>query len=91
MTWTYFVCPRCGSVHDVDPRPYAAVSSNGQESGFSTRQSEFDSPHRYHATDLARIISHVRSIKRHVPPEFTADWKMLDEAADLLATIKEAS
>jgi len=35
-------------------------------------------------TELQRIVSHVRSIKRHVPPEFTADWRMLDEAADLL-------
>lgn len=36
----------------------------------------------------AEIVSHVRSIKRHVPPEFTADWKMLDHAADLLARLR---
>ena len=33
----------------------AAVSSNGQESGLSRRQSEFNSPHRYHSADSSRL------------------------------------
>lgn len=40
-------------------------------------------------TYIQQIASHVRSIKRHVPPTFTADWQMLDKAADLLLALQK--
>jgi hypothetical protein len=33
---------------------------------------------------IAALVSHVRSIKRHVPPTFISDWQALDAAAELL-------
>jgi len=41
------------------------------------------------AKGVHAVASHVRSIKRHVPPTFTEDWLMLDEAADCLLALQK--
>lgn len=57
----YFVCPRCGQVHDSDPQSrgeaFTAMSSSGQETRFSPEQPGFDSPHRYQTAALSPSLA----------------------------------